>query len=342
MKTKKALQGCMASLMEDIQSSTGEGEGAKPAVVPPIARPVTGPGGMALAGRELQESYAEAREAQARAQELEIKIAELMQKQSRDIEVDLNDLIIKPGRRRKLTADQFNELKFNLANNPLATPISVRAVEGGRFELIAGHNRVDVYRELGKTVIRATVLDVSEDEASRLAFYTNLLSVKLTDYQQFLGFKQRVQESGKSIRELEFESGISRSSISRLMSFDKLIPELLMAIESSPSSEWFPAYTAESVSKLTADVQLKVLELLPLLREGKLSMTAMLAKVTPKPAAAPKQPVPRHVFKVGQKVVGELRHNEKGLSVTFSKGDILDATLVDAIKETIASFLAKK
>lgn len=344
MKDKKALAGSLASFKADIQSSSGEGEGATPAPsLPPRVRPMTGPGGMALAGRELQESYIETREAQARVSELEAKVEELMQKQSNDLELDLNDLVIKPGRRRKLTLEQYNELKHNLANNTLATPVSVRALGGGRYELIAGHNRVDIYRELGRLTIRATVLDVSEDEASRLAFYTNLLSVKLTDYQQYLGFKVRLEESGKSLRELEAESGVSRSSISRLMSFDKLLPDLLAAIENAPNSDWFSAYAAEAIGRMTPPEQQKVLEFLPLLQAEKLSLSALINKVSL--ALAPKEkaaPAPRHEFKLGQKVVGELRHNNRGLSLTFSKTDILSPELVETIKTTVAEHLAAK
>src|ERR1039457_3990503 len=49
------------------------------------------------------------------------------------------------GRRRKLTAIQFEELTNNLKNNPLVTPISVRKASTGGYEIVAGHNRVQVF-----------------------------------------------------------------------------------------------------------------------------------------------------------------------------------------------------
>ena len=72
-------------------------------------------------------------------------------------------------------------------------------------------------------------------------------------------------------------------------------------------------------------------------------MSALISKVSV--ALAPKEKTaaaPRHEFKLGQKVVGELRHNNRGLSLTFSKTDFLSPELVEAIKSTVAEHLATK
>lgn len=63
-----------------------------------------------------------------------------------EISLDLIDEV--PGRRRKLTPEAYEELKANLAQNALAQAISVRRKLDGRFELLAGHNRTAIYREL--------------------------------------------------------------------------------------------------------------------------------------------------------------------------------------------------
>jgi ParB family chromosome partitioning protein len=60
--------------------------------------------------------------AQSRIKELESQLEERAA-----LEVRLDALIEVHGRRRKLTAEQFQELKNNLAQHALATPILVRA-----------------------------------------------------------------------------------------------------------------------------------------------------------------------------------------------------------------------
>src|SRR6478609_7953555 len=86
--------------------------------------------------------------AHARIKELETQLAE-----KAALEVSLDSLVEVNGRRRKLTQEQFQELKNNLAQHALATPILVRALPDGRFEIVAGHNRVAAYRELGRSTI---------------------------------------------------------------------------------------------------------------------------------------------------------------------------------------------
>ena len=65
-----------------------------------------------------------------------------------------------PGRRRRLTPAEYAELKANLTAYPLAQPITVCARADGEYDIVAGHNRAAVYRELGKTEIDGIVLDI--------------------------------------------------------------------------------------------------------------------------------------------------------------------------------------
>lgn len=139
-----------------------------------------------------------------------------------------------PGRRRKLTDEQYQQLVENLANNPLATPVTVRAIDNGRFEIIAGHNRVAAYRELERTEIDVHVVDLDDDGVERAAFYSNLLSNELPDYHRYLGFKGRMASTGKNQTEIAEEAGINKSIVSRLMAFASLPSLALNVIEKSP------------------------------------------------------------------------------------------------------------
>ena len=105
---------------------------------PADSEPRTSPG-------RLMDAQNRINSAQARIKELE---AQLEDKAA--LEVSLDSLIEVSGRRRKLTPEQFQELKNNLAQHALATPILVRTLPGDRFEIVAGHNRVAAYRELGR------------------------------------------------------------------------------------------------------------------------------------------------------------------------------------------------
>lgn len=111
--------------------------------------------------------------AQARIKELEAQLEERAA-----LEVPLDSLVEVSSRRRKLTAEQFQELKSNLAQHALATPILVRALPDSKYEIVAGHNRVAAYRELGRSTIRANVASIEEGEIEFVAFFSNLLPLR--------------------------------------------------------------------------------------------------------------------------------------------------------------------
>lgn len=136
--------------------------------------------------------------------------------------VAIAELVIVPGRQRLLTKEEFAELKGNLAAFPLVNPVTIRALPTGGFELIAGHNRVQAYRELGRPDIEAHTIELEDAQVLPAAFYSNLLAPELPDYEKYLGFKQIQQATGKSQNELARESGLSTALISYLFSFDGL------------------------------------------------------------------------------------------------------------------------
>lgn len=166
---------------------------------------------------------------QNRLYDAEKKLEKALQKK-----IPIKELHEVPGRRRRLTPDAYVELKTNLETNPLISPISVIAREGGGYEVVAGHNRLAVYRELGRQEIEAIVLDFPHDEVGDLAFYSNLINSELTDFEKFLGFKSIQGRTGMEQQELAKRSGVSKGQISRVMSFGYLPEQVIEIIKLAP------------------------------------------------------------------------------------------------------------
>jgi ParB family chromosome partitioning protein len=137
------------------------------------------------------------------------------------MEVDISRLIRVPGRQRPLTPEERAELKANLAANPLIHPVTILPETSEGFELLSGYNRTDLFEELGRTKIPAVVIDVSKEVADVLAFYANLAPA-LPDYKKYEGLKALQAQHGYDQTALSKESGMSSSTISRLMQFDDL------------------------------------------------------------------------------------------------------------------------
>lgn len=147
-------------------------------------------------------------------------------------EIPLSLLIEVPNRKRKLTPEQYAELKANIEKNSLISPITVRRL-GDKYEIIAGHNRTQVFRDLGKEAIPAVIREFDDEQAELAAFYSNLLAPALPDFEKYLGFKRRQEVTGKTQEELAEEAGISRSQVAKFFTFDNLPSEALDRIRES-------------------------------------------------------------------------------------------------------------
>lgn len=178
------------------------------------------------------------------AQRYHQRIAELEEelKKAKDeggaLEIALDDLIEVEGRRRQLSPEAFSELKENLRQHDLITPITVRVLENGKYEIVSGHNRVAVYRELGRPTIKAWLAESDADKMEELAFYANLLHPDLTAYEKYIGLK-KVRNSNPglmTLADLALRTGLSKSLVSELLSFDDLPQEVLAELSKKPGA----------------------------------------------------------------------------------------------------------
>ena len=206
-------------------------------------RPKTAPGQLMASMPLLAEKERENDALKAR-----LKISE---SNAHQLELPLSALHEVAGRRRHLTIDQYAELKENLRSNRLVTPITVRARPDGGYEIISGHNRTAIYREIGRDKIIASVLaDASDYVAESSALYANLLQSDLTDFEKYLGFKRLIALTGHSQQKVAIEAGVSKQALSRWMSFGDLPVEALRVIAGAP--EKLGANAAEALSILVS------------------------------------------------------------------------------------------
>ena len=161
--------------------------------------------------------------------------------------VRLSELHEVAGRKRTLSPEAFEELKANLANNPLANSIVVRARKEGGFEVISGHNRAQAYRDLGRTEIEADVREFAEEEVYEVAFYSNLINSPLTDFEKYIGFKNIQYRTNETHEQMARRAGTSKSQITSIFNFDKLPKQAIELISQNPHCIGYNA-----VSKIVA------------------------------------------------------------------------------------------
>ena len=290
---------------------------------PTDSEPRTSPG-------RLMDAQNRINSAQARIKELE---AQLEDKAA--LEVSLDSLIEVSGRRRKLTPEQFQELKNNLAQHALATPILVRTLPGDRFEIVAGHNRVAAYRELGRKSIRANIASIEEGEIEFAAFFSNLLSPSLTDFEKYWNFKRLQELTGLSRTEISESAGLSKSHVTRIFSFDLLPDAAKTALSEKP--ERLGSNAAQKLAALTeAGKAEKVTEAVRrLIDDETFTQDRAVALATEKQRTTAPSPT---VIKRGKRKVCEVSSRNGVVGVRFFEKN---ATEAEEWAQRITEFISK-
>ena len=119
------------------------------------------------------------------------------------------------------------EMKESIEKFGILTPIIVRPIENGRYEIIAGHNRVECSKELGKKTIPAKIISVDDDNAILIMIETNLCSRdEISPVEKGRAYKLKL-EILKKIRQERLENSEleDNSLISEKQSIDELIEE---------------------------------------------------------------------------------------------------------------------
>ncbi|MDB5794276.1 MAG: parB [Noviherbaspirillum sp.] len=288
----------------------------KAAAAPQQAQPRTAPG-------QLIGLQAEHRQALDRIKALEDQL--VANAAGQEVELPLSEIYIVPGRKRFLTPDQRAELKANLAQHPLLYPVIVLPKNERGHELWAGHNRFEIYGELGKPTIKAIISAVEPAKIELYAFLTNLLAPSLTDYEKFLRFKKRKEATGMAQQQLADETGLSRQHVSKIFSFGDLPEEALALIEQNPVRLGMNA-ADELASAARAGRKDQVIEAVRMLIvDPKFSQKEAIALANKKPAApraAGQKPEPV-VLRVGRTKFGELQSRNGIIALKLSDAELI-------------------
>lgn len=144
---------------------------------------------------------------------------------------------------KKRNGVENEELKESVKENGLLQPIIVRPFSAGTYEIISGHRRVEVCKELGIQTIPAIVRDMTKDEAIIAMVDSNLQREHLLPSEKAFAYKMKleaIKHQGKAtsrqvVGKLESADKISESEsgrqVQRYIRLTHLIPELLKLVD---------------------------------------------------------------------------------------------------------------
>jgi ParB family chromosome partitioning protein len=142
--------------------------------------------------------------------------------------------IIQRGRyqpRREFDPDTLRELADSIAAQGVIQPIVVRAVENGRYELIAGERRWRAAQQAGLDEIPVVIKDVTEEAAMAMALIENIQREDLNPLEEANALSRLLLEFELTHQAVAKAVGKSRTSVTNLLRLLELNDDVKLLVE---------------------------------------------------------------------------------------------------------------
>ena len=153
------------------------------------------------------------------------------------LRIPLSSIQTSPYQVRQLDDTVVEDLMSSIVDTDgIISPVIVRPLPDGMYELVAGHTRLEACKRLGHPDIQAIVRPLSDAEAGRALAADNLARKDLCDYEIHKQLKVLFSNNFlKSNSEAARLLGRTRQDIIRYNSFGKLPPSVIDLLESNKS-----------------------------------------------------------------------------------------------------------
>ena len=204
--------------------------------------------------------------------------------------------------------EEMDQLVWSVLTQGLLTPLVVRPLPNGEYEVVSGHRRLHACKKAGIETVPALITDMDRDAAAIALVDSNLHREKILPSEKAFAYKLKLEamkhqgtssQVGTKLRTDEMiaqQTGDSRNQVQRYIRLTNLIPGILdmvdegrialtPAVELSYLTEWEQRDLLETMESedctpsLSQAIQMKALS-----QSGKLDMDTIFGIMTnPKP-----------------------------------------------------------
>ena len=145
------------------------------------------------------------------------------------LEIPVGDIERNPFQTRtNFDEAKLAELTASVAATGVIQPIVVRAIPGGRFQLITGERRWLASQRAGKPTIPAIVREASDGQAMEMTIVENLQRADLNPMEQARAYQRLSRDFHLTQEQMATRTGKDRASVSNFLRLLKL-PEAVQA-----------------------------------------------------------------------------------------------------------------
>lgn len=205
-----------------------------------------------------------------------------------------------PQRFHRYTEKKMLDFMDNIRENGIIEPIRARPLPSGRFQILAGHNRVEAARRIGFTTVPAIVEEVDDNQAGIMLVDSNVKRrEKLSPSELAWAISERIKRMNRrgqrndltlsqiatkldTAAEVGKLYDISRDKVFRYLRLNKLIPSLLDKVDAGTMGMTVGA----DLSYLSPEAQAMLVRLMEQhgIKKLKGSQSAELKAAAPEPS----------------------------------------------------------
>lgn len=129
--------------------------------------------------------------------------------------------------RKNFDPEELQTLADSITKYGVIQPLTVRALDNGYYQLIAGERRWRAARMAGLDEVPAVIVEADDQTAAELALIENLQRQDLNPVEEALGYKRLLDEYGMTQEQIAASVGKSRPAIANALRLLSLPEELL-------------------------------------------------------------------------------------------------------------------
>ena len=144
--------------------------------------------------------------------------------------------------------EEMDQLVWSILTQGLLTPLVVRPLPNGEYEVISGHRRLHACKKAGIETVPALITDMNRDAATIALVDSNLHREKILPSEKAFAYKMKLEamnrqgqrtdltsaQVGRKLETAEIigeQSGESRNQVRRYIRLTNLIPSILQMVD---------------------------------------------------------------------------------------------------------------
>ena len=147
-------------------------------------------------------------------------------------EVPINQIDANPNQpRREFDQAALEELAHSIQQLGIVQPITLRQMEDGRYQIIAGERRWRASQLAGLTAIPAYIRTIKDENVMEMALVENIQREDLNAIEIALAYEHLLDKSGMTQEKVSERVGKSRAAIANYLRLLKLPAQVQMALQ---------------------------------------------------------------------------------------------------------------